>query len=44
MVALKADGAKFSEECAMLPGPYQALAQKNASSIRAELAPAKKKR
>ena len=42
--AQMADGAKFSEECATLPGPYQALAQKNASSIRAELAPPKKKR
>ncbi len=38
------DGAKFSEECAALPGPYQALAQKNAKSIRAELAQMPKKR
>jgi len=34
------DGAKFSEDAAALPGPYQAPAQKNAKSIRAELAQA----
>jgi len=31
------EGQKFSEQCAIIPGPYQALAQKNAYSIRTEL-------
>ena len=38
------DAAKFSEDCAALPGPYKALAEKNAKSIRAELAQTPKKK
>jgi tetratricopeptide (TPR) repeat protein len=36
---LMAEAAKFSEECAALPGPYRDMAQKNVQAIRAELAP-----
>ncbi len=38
------EGAKFSEEAAALPGPFQGPALKNAKSIRAELAQTPKKK
>jgi tetratricopeptide (TPR) repeat protein len=41
------EAAKFSDQCAAIPGPYQAPAQRNAKAIRSELAtsrtPARKK-
>jgi tetratricopeptide (TPR) repeat protein len=36
-----AEAARFSEQCAALPGPYQAPAQRNARAIRAEIGPTK---
>ncbi|MEO8026640.1 MAG: hypothetical protein ABI823_09200 [Bryobacteraceae bacterium] len=36
--AVMTEAAQFSEESAAIPGPYQALALKNAKSIRAEIA------
>ncbi|MBX9603229.1 MAG: hypothetical protein K2X35_19655 [Bryobacteraceae bacterium] len=39
-----ADALKFSEQSGAIAGPYQAAAQKNAKSIRAELPPASKAR
>ena len=39
-----AEALKYSEQSGAIPGPYQAAAQKNAKSIRAELPPAPKKR